>query len=304
MYLSIIVPSYNTKEITLRCLESLVELNNFKAGQDFEVIIVDNASLDGSVDEIRQSYPQFKLIANDANLGYSKANNIGIKSSSDTPYVLFLNSDTVVPEDTLNRSVQYMDQHPDIGVLSCKVELWSGELDLDAHRGFPTPWVSITRLLGLNRHFPKSRLFNKYNQGWKDMNQVHDVDSVVGAFMLVRRSVGESIGWWDEDYFLNGEDIDFCYRVKEKGFKVVYYPDVKITHYRGASKGTRVETQGVSKANREGKLRVANASVNSMRIFYDKHLRSKYPKMISMLVDLGIVALHKLREIKVKLKTR
>ncbi len=304
MKLSIIITSYNTSEITKKCLDSLIHLSDFELGKDFEVIVVDNSSTDGSVEEIRSQYPQVKLIANKDNLGFSKANNIGVKNTCNTPYILFLNPDTIVPSGTLSQTVQYLDEHDDIGVLTCKVELWSGKLDWDAHRGFPTPWAAFTRLIGINKIFSQSRIFNQYNQGWKDMNTIHEVDSVVGAFMLIPRRIGDEISWWDEDYFLNGEDIDFCYRVREKGYKVVYYPPVKIIHYRGASKGTRTESQSITHASNEGKLRVANASVDAMSIFYHKHLRNKYPKIVNIFVEGGLWGIRLIREYKIRHKVK
>ena len=306
MYLNlfIIITSFNTRAITCKCLDSLLKLNDFKLGLNFEVILVDNASSDDSVEFIKINYPLIKVIKNKENLGFSKANNIGVRNTCNTPYILFLNPDTIVPSRTLNQTIQYIDEHDDIGVLTCAVELWSGKLDWDAHRGFPTPWVALTRLIKLNSLFPNSKLFNLYNQGWKNINTIHEVDSVVGAFMLVPRKIGELIGWWDEDYFLNGEDIDFCYRVKEKGYKVVYYPPVKIIHHRGASKGTRTESQSITHASSEGKLRVANASIDSMSIFYNKHLRNKYPRIMNVFVDVGLLGIRLIRKYKIRQKIK
>ncbi|PIZ54049.1 glycosyl transferase family 2 [Candidatus Uhrbacteria bacterium CG_4_10_14_0_2_um_filter_41_7] len=298
--LSIIIVSYNTRELTVDCLRSLYAETK---EVEFEVIVVDNNSTDKSEEAILENFPQVHLLALDENLGFAGGNNLGVKEAQGRR-LLLLNPDTIVPSRTLNQTIQYIDEHDDIGVLTCAVELWSGKLDWDAHRGFPTPWVALTRLIKLNSLFPNSKLFNLYNQGWKNINTIHEVDSVVGAFMLVPRKIGELIGWWDEDYFLNGEDIDFCYRVKEKGYKVVYYPPVKIIHHRGASKGTRTESQSITHASSEGKLRVANASIDSMSIFYNKHLRNKYPRIMNVFVDVGLLGIRLIRKYKIRQKIK
>ncbi len=300
--LSIIILSYNTQEILGNCLASLVTLQNVQIGKDFEVVVVDNASSDGSAHYVAEHFPQVKLVLNETNLGFSKANNVGVQATSDTPYVLFLNSDTIVPEGTLDETLRYIEKHPDVGVLTCRVELWSGGLDWDSHRGLPTPWASLTRLLGLAKRFPRSKLFNQYYRGWEDMESIHGVDAVVGAFMLLPRTVGEQIGWWDEDYFLNGEDIDFCFQVTKRGYKVVYYPHVHIVHYRGASKGTRSETRKISKASYTQKKTFSVATMDAMQMFYNKNLRGNYPWILNVLVDIGITLLKKVRLIKVRLK--
>lgn len=299
--LSIVILSYNTLEVTRQCLQSLRKLTDLTINQDFEVIVVDNDSRDGSSEMIKTEFPEVKLIESKENLGFARGNNLGVKYTDPKGgYVLFLNSDTIVPTGTLVHMLRFMEEHPDVGLSTCKVVLVSGEMDMDSHRGFPTPWVSFTRLTGLCRLFPKSRLFNYYYQGWKDLNTTHEVDCVVGAFMLVARHVGEKFNWWDEDYFLNGEDIEFCFQVKKAGFKVMYHPDVSITHYRGASKGTRKETQKISKASREGKVRSVQAGVDAMQLFYNKHYRTESSILVNGIVDLGLLLLRVKRRLLLK----
>ena len=302
MRLSIIIISYNTKDVTLNCLNSLADVTDLTWGTDFEVIVVDNGSKDESVRAIRQQFPLVKMIETGENLGFSKGNNVGVKATKpETEYVLFLNSDTTVPTGTLSKMLEHMDADSNIGLSTCKVNLWDGSFDWDSHRGFPTPWASLTRLTGLSKIFPKSQFYNQYNQGWKDLTVSHEVDSIVGAFMLIRRDVGEKIGWWDEDYFLNGEDIDMCFQTKKAGYKVMYFPDCSITHFRGASKGTRKEGEKLSSASRQGKVLVARSSVNAMQLFYDKHLRSEYNVMVNTAVDIGIWLLNLKRVFRQKL---
>ncbi|PJA38568.1 hypothetical protein CO180_03245, partial [candidate division WWE3 bacterium CG_4_9_14_3_um_filter_41_6] len=141
------------------------------------------------------------------------------------------------------------------------------------------------------------------NQGWKDLNVAHEIDSAVGAFMFMRRDVGENIGWWDEDYFLNGEDLDLCFQTKKAGYKVMYFPDCSITHFRGASKGTRKEGEKLSSASKDGKLLVARSSVNAMEIFYNKNLRSRYNGFVNMMVDFGLMLLRWKRVFLRKVRT-
>lgn len=303
MKLSIIIVSYNTRDVTHQCLESLRQVTDLTWGTDFEVIVVDNGSSDDSVGMITQSFPMVELIEAGENLGFSKGNNRGLPSlNPSSEYVLFLNSDTTVPSSTLSTMIKHMDENPAIGISTCKVVLQSGLIDWDCHRGFPTPWAAVTRLTGLSKVFPGSKLFNQYNQGWKNLNLSHEIDSVVGAFEFVRREVGEKIEWWDEDYFLNGEDIDLCFKTKQAGFTVMYFPDCLITHFRGASKGTRREGQKLSTASKEGKILVARSSVDSMEIFYNKHLRKRYNLLVNWYVDLGLWILRQKRVVLRKLK--
>lgn len=287
--LSIIILSYNTLELTRQCLQSLVNLKDLTIGKDFEVVVVDNASSDGSLQMIAQEFPQVKLVVSKKNLGFSRGNNLGLKHiSSSSDYVLFLNSDTVVPSGTLSQMLEFMDQDRSIGMSTCKVMLWVGGVDLDCHRGLQTPWAALTHFVRLDKIFPKSRLFAQYYQTWKDLNETHEVDAVLGAFMLCRREALEKVGNWDEDFFFYGEDLDFCRRFQTAGYKIVYYPHVTITHYKGASSGIKKESRGVTQASRETKERVLRESTRAMRLFYDKHMKDKYPWLVDWLVYGGI----------------
>ncbi|MBU1110194.1 glycosyltransferase family 2 protein [Patescibacteria group bacterium] len=289
MKLSVIILSYNTAALTSQCLDSLVRLTDLRIRKDFEVIVVDNNSSDNSVTVIKNQFPKVKLVASSKNLGFSRGNNLGLQYiTPETPYILFLNSDTAVPNGTLSAMLSLMVRDNSIGVATCKVMLWNNKIDMDCHRGFPTPWVALTRLTELHKLFPHSRLFNRYFMGWEDMNSTHEIDSAVGAFMLIPRTVGEKIGWWDEDYFLNGEDIDFCYRVKQLGFKVIYHPEATITHYRGASKGTRKESKDISQASSKTKQTVTTSGIDAMGLFYRKHLKEKYPNVVNRAIETGL----------------
>lgn len=298
MKLAIVTISYNTKDVLRNCLQSLRDIDDLEINKDFHVIVAENGSSDGSLEMLQTEFPDITLQNNNANIGFSRGNNSCLPYVHEScEYVLFLNSDTTVPTGTLSEMLDFMDNHRDVGLSTCKVMLTNGDIDWDCHRGFPTAWVALTRILGLNRVFPQSKMFNQYYQGWKDMNTTHEIDACVGAFMLVRKKVGNEIEWWDEDYFLNGEDIDFCYCVKEKGYKVMYHPKVTIMHYRGVSKGTRKESKKLSNAQRKRKEMVAHASVDAMQLFYNKHYRSKDPWIVNTVVDgmLKVLRLYRVR---------
>jgi len=226
---------------------------------------------------------KLKIIVNKKNEGFSRANNIGVKESSGR-YVLFLNSDTVVPEKTVEYMVNFMDSHNDAGAATCFVRMANGQLDDAAHRGFPTPWNALCHFSGLSRIFPQSMFFNGYHLAWKDLKKMHEIDALAGAFMIVRREAGEQVGWWDEDYFFYGEDLDFCYMLKENGWKIYFVPEVEILHLKGASSGIKKESQQISKASLETKRWVTNQRFNAMKTFYKKHYVNKYPYFLTSLV--------------------
>lgn len=289
--LSIVIVSYNTKKLTAECIESIVK--NVK-DITYEIIVVDNNSPDNSGVELKKlekKISSLRVIASSANLGFSKGNNLGIKKSSGR-LVLFLNPDTVVHPKTIETMVKFMDEHPDAGAATCKLELPSGGIDEASHRGFPTPWNAFCHFSKLERVFPKSRLFAGYTQGWKNLEVTHQVDAIVGAFMIVPRKIGEEIKWWDEDYFFYGEDLDFCYKLGEKGSKIYYVPGVSILHYGGVSSGIKKKTQEITTANIETVRKVQNARFSAMKIFYTKHYINKYPKIVNYLVFKGIDYIH------------
>lgn len=293
--LSIIILSYNTKELTKECLQSLLISAgvNRKSPQgcSLEIIVVDNASSDGSVEMVREEFKDVKLIANKENLGYTRGNNKGVKETRGR-YILFLNTDTVVYPETLETMIEFMDRHKDAGAATCRVELPNGKLDDSCHRGFPTPWRSFCHFSGLSTLFPKLAWFSGYSMSYKDLNKIHEIDSCSGAFIIVRHEAGEKINWWDEDFFWYGDDLDFCYRLKEKGWRVYFVPTVKILHYKGVSGGIKSISKHLTQATRETRLRVTNARFEAMKIFYKKHYFNKYPKLITWLVMQGINLKH------------
>ncbi len=296
MDLSVIIVNFNTKDLLRQCLNTLMLANEalMNANKRMEIFVVDNTSVDGSTGMVKRIFPQVKLIVNKKNLGFAKANNLAIKESSGR-YLLFLNPDTVVPEKILPTIIQFMDGNPEAGVSTCFVELVSGGMDPDCHRGFPTPWASFCFFTKLEKLFPRSRFFGQYHQTWKDLGKTHEIDACCGAFMMVRRKAMKEVGIWDEDFFFYGEDLDWCYRFKEKGWKVMFYPHVKIIHHKGASSGMKKLSQEVTTATRESKRRARKASTDAMRIFYNKHYRQKYPFFVTWAVMFGVKLMEKIR---------
>ncbi len=285
MKLSIIIISYNTRDFLQKCLASLRE--NISKKIEYEVIVVDNDSKDDSIEMVKKEFPEVILIKNERNLGFAKANNVGLKKAKGD-YVLFLNSDTVVPKNTIEYMLNFMDKNANVGASTCKVLLVNGQIDDASHRGFPTPWNAICHFSNLSKIFPKVKLFNGYNLSFMDLNSVHKIDALAGAFMLVRRKAGQDANWWDEDYFFYGEDIDFCYQLRKKGWDVYYVPDVSILHYKGVSGGIKKISSGITTADKKTRQLVTNARFEAMKIFYKKNYEDKYPKFLTKLVMLGI----------------
>jgi GT2 family glycosyltransferase len=289
--LSIIIVNYNAREFLKECITSIME--NVKT-ISYEIIVVDNNSSDGSSEMARKEFPRIKLIANKVNSGFSKANNQGVKISAESNYVLFLNPDTIVKKMTLEKMIIFMDSHKDAGASTCSLIMLDGKMDDATHRGFPTPWNAFCHFSGIEKMFPKSKLFSGYSLGWMNLNSTHQIDVLAGAFMLVRRRAGEEVKWWDEDYFFYGEDIDFCYMLKQKGWKIYYVPDCFITHYKGVSGGIKAVSKKITTASQETKRRSTKWRFEAMRIFYKKHYRQKYPKILNLLVNAGIAIKEKI----------
>ncbi|HZJ18483.1 MAG TPA: glycosyltransferase family 2 protein [Patescibacteria group bacterium] len=296
--LSIIIVSYNTKNFVPDCLTSI---HKTIKKNTFEVFIVDNASTDNSSEDAekfikQKGYKNMFVLKNKINLGFSKANNLGVKKSKGR-YVLFLNPDTVIHEETIDFLIDYMNQNKDVGALTCKLSMPNGKIDDASHRGFPTPWNSLTHFLKLGKVFSKSRLFSGYSQGWKNLSKTHEIDALAGAFMLTRREAGEEVKWWDEDYFFYGEDLQFCLDLAKKGWKIMYIPKVSILHYKGVSGGLKKVSQKITTASKETRKRATKARFNAMKIFYKKNYQNKYPAPINWLVFSGIALKEKISSI-------
>lgn len=285
MDLSVIVVSYNTCQLLDDCLGSLLSADAPPGGM--EIIVVDNASADGSVEMVSGKYPQVILLPCNENLGFSAANNRG-SAVARGEYLLFLNSDTVVESNALANPLAYLRENPQIGALTVRLVYPNGERDPDNHRGFPTPWNAMCHFSGLSRLFPRSPRFNGYFLSYEDFSQVHGVPVIAGSYMMMPRALDQQLGGWDETYFFYGEDIDYCYRIHAAGYEIVYFPLVEVLHYKGASSGLRKESADVARPPKETRIKVARESIRAMQIFYSKFYRDKYPKPVTALVLAGI----------------
>jgi len=283
--LSVIILNYNTKDLLKECLDSVKKTEN--DGYSIEVIVVDNASTDGSPAIIKKNFPEFKLIVNPKNVGFAAGCNRGLRESNGR-YILFLNSDTKVTKEAFKKMISFMDKDEQVGASSPKTMLFSGGMDPDCHRGFPTPWASFCYFLGLEKLFPKSKIFGQYHKFYLDLNKAHEIDAGFGTFMFVRKTALDEVGSWDEKYFFYGEDLDLFYRIKKAGWKIMFFPEPIVFHHKGASSGLRKESKKVSRASREIRVKTAKASIKAMEIFYKKFYQDKYPRFITWLIILGI----------------
>ncbi len=285
MILTIIVVSYNTKDYTLKCLRSIKEQHH--SLDDIEVIVVDNSSIDGSVEAIQNDFPWVILIKNKNNLGFAAANNIGLQKAKGK-LILLLNSDTVLLYDTLDVMINIFAENKNIGAATARLELPDKSLDLASHRGFPTPWNALTYFLGLERIFPNTAIFSGYHQTFKDFNLIHEVDAISGACFFVRSQVVKQVGLLDERFFMYAEDIDWCIRIKEAGWKIYFNPNAKVVHFKKRSgREKENEIRGNLKASTI-RMKTENHFYETMKVFYDKHYKNRYPKIVNQVVLFGI----------------
>ena len=276
MDLSIIIVNYNVRYFLEQCLHSVEQaVDKLKEGEaDAEVFVVDNNSVDGSVGEVRLKFPLVKIIENRENAGFSRANNQAIAQSSGR-YVLLLNPDTVVEEDTFRKCIEFMDSHPDAGALGVKMIDGKGAFLPESKRALPTPLVSFYKMFGLTSLFPRSRRFGKYHLGYLDNDKTHDVDVLAGAFMFIRKETLEKTGYLDETFFMYGEDIDLSYRITQAGYRNYYFPGTTIIHYKGES-------------TKKGSLNYVKMFYQAMIIFAGKHFSSRKARTFSLLINMAI----------------
>ena len=282
---SVIILNYNAEKFLRETLKSV----QMQKGITQEIIVVDNNSSDNSRAMVKKEFPGVRWVQRDTSLGFSAGNNAGLPFAHGE-YVLFLNPDASFTKGSdLRKCLDKLASDNSIGTLTGRVNLvLTGGIDETCHRGFPTPWAGFTHFAGLSKLFPNVPLFNHYTKRYLGYTTEHEIDAVGGMFMLMRRSVGESVGWWDEDYPLYGEDIDFCYRLHEAGYRNLYWPTVTILHYKGVTTGMSKQSGSVSTAKKDTIRRVKGWSIQAMEIFYRKHYVQKYPFFINWLVFLGI----------------
>lgn len=271
MELSVIIVNYNVKHFLEQCLHSVQKATETI---EAEIFVVDNNSVDGSAQLVREKFPHIHFIKNKENVGFSKANNQAIRQAKGK-YILLLNPDTVVEENTFQKVLHFMDEHPDAGGLGVKMIDGKGNFLPESKRGLPTPWVAFYKMFGISRLFPKSKKFGKYHLSYLDENEIHEVEVLAGAFMLLRKSVLDKIGLLDETFFMYGEDIDLSYRITQAGYKNYYFPETTIIHYKGES-------------TKKGSLNYVKVFYNAMIIFARKHFSSGRAGLFSLLIHLAI----------------
>jgi len=271
MKLSIIIVNYNVEHFLEQCLQSV---RKACSGLEAEIFVVDNNSVDGSVKMVKEKFPEVNLIENRKNTGFSKANNQAINICKGE-YVLLLNPDTVVEDDTFIKITSFMDEHQEAGGLGVKMLDGKGKFLPESKRGLPTPSAAFFKIFGLAKLFPKSKIFGKYHLGFLDKNKIHEIEILSGAFMLVRKTAIEKTGLLDESFFMYGEDIDLSYRIIEAGYKNYYYPETRIIHYKGES-------------TKKGSANYVFMFYNAMIIFARKHFSQKNARMLSSLIKFAI----------------
>lgn len=270
--LTVVVVNYNVRDLLRDCLRSL---QASRCRFRFEVIVVDNCSTDGSAGMVRTEFPNVRLIESPRNDGFAAANNRGIRAAPSSRYVMLLNPDTVVPPDGLERLMEFMDAHPEAGVVGPKLVKGDGSLDLACRRSFPNPRIAFYHAFKLDKLFPRSPEFARYNLTFLDEDALSEVDCVVGAAMLVRSEAIEQAGLLDESFFMYGEDLDWAFRIHQQGWRVFYNPSVVIVHYKGQS-------------SRQRSVRSILAFYDAMVIFHRKHYAARTPFAVNWAIFAGI----------------
>ena len=278
MKLSIVIVNYNVKyfleQALLSAYKAAKRMSGAKPGWDTDIWVVDNNSTDGSLEMLEHRFPGVKLIANKKNTGFSVANNQAIRESN-AEYILLLNPDTVVEEDTFLKTVEFMDAHPDAGGLGVKMVDGQGVFLPESKRGFPSPAVAFFKISGLSKVFPKSKLFGRYHLGFLSKNQTNEVDVLAGAFMLLRKKTLDEIGLLDETFFMYGEDIDLSYRIVKAGYKNYYFADTRIIHYKGES-------------TKKSSVNYVFVFYKAMIIFAQKHFSKNKALLFSIFLNIAI----------------
>lgn len=277
--LSIIIVNYNVRDFLHH---ALVSLKKAMKGIRGEIIVVDNASDDGSIEMVRRRFAKVHLIANKTNLGFARANNLGLKRARGK-FLLLINPDTIVQEDTLRVMVKFFAENPDVGLAGCKILNPDGTFQLACRRSFPRPWVALTKMTGLSALFPRSRFFGKYNLTYLNPDETYELDAVSGSFMMVRREAYEQVGGLDEDFFMYGEDLDWCYRIQQAGWKNYYVHSTQIIHYKGES-------------TKRSDLNEIRTFYQAMHLFVQKHLSGS--RMFAFLIRAAISVSSRLAMIK------
>jgi N-acetylglucosaminyl-diphospho-decaprenol L-rhamnosyltransferase len=274
---SIVILNYNTREHLRTCLESIAREGSTTLSDgsfDAEVLVVDNASHDGSADMVAAEFPNVRLIRSPRNGGFAYGNNQALRvSRGDT--ILILNPDALLPRGSIAALLGRLEQHPEAGVIGPKLLRPNGSMHLACRRSFPTPAIAFYRISGLSRLFPHSPTFGRYNLTFADPDLPMEVDSVCGACMLIRHSVIDRVGRLDERFFMYGEDLDWCLRIRSAGWTVRYEPSIVVRHQHGA-------------ASRKRALRTTFHFFRAMDLFYRKHYIRRYHPLVTGAVRTAI----------------
>lgn len=268
MELSVVIVNYNVKAYLEQCLHTVEKAIAGIAG---EVFVVDNQSTDGSVELVREKFPWVRLIANQDNVGFSRANNQAIREAQGD-YVLLLNPDTVVGEDVFRKVIDFMNAHPKAGGLGVKMIDGTGHFLPESKRGLPTPQVAFFKIIGLTRLFPKSRLFGRYHLGHLPENEAAPIEILSGACMFLRKRTLDEVGLLDESFFMYGEDIDLSYRITLGGYENWYFPEARIIHYKGES-------------TKKSSVNYVFVFYNAMAIFAKKHFTARSAGIFPLLIN-------------------
>ncbi len=272
---SVVIVNYNVCEFLVQAIRSVQQASR---NLTTEIWVVDNNSIDDSVETVRRDFPNVHVIANQENAGFGTANNQAIQQSRGE-FVFILNPDTIVQEDTLEKMVAFMGSHPDCGALGCQILNPDGTFAPESRRAFPTPQIAFWRMTGLGRLFPKSRRFGGYNMTYLPVDEANEVDALSGSCMLTRREalVGRrGAGLFDEDFFMYGEDLDLCFRIQQAGWSIWYTPETRIIHYKGES-------------TKKGEIRYVRLFYGAMLLFIEKHLQEQHSTSLASLLRVAIM---------------
>lgn len=298
---SVIINNYNTKELLKSCINNLLAQD-----VDLEIIVSDSGSTDGSGRMITKEFGGDRrvVLIERGNTGISHGYNLALQKATGD-YYLYLGTDAFPNEEVLKGLMDYFDDQSSslVGMGTAKLVTRDGSLDMDAHRGVLTPWTAFTHFTGLEKVFPSSKAFGGYFLTYEEMDKPHEIGSCISHFMFVQKEAQQKVGVWDEQFFVFGEDLDFCYRMRETGYKIMYLPQWEVLHYKGAGIG-RKSTKDISNAStisESTKKILSTERTRAMRLYFDKHLKDKYPKIVVCLVYLGIELLEKLRCLEVRL---
>jgi GT2 family glycosyltransferase len=273
--LDVVILNYNRGDLLRVCVSSVLQS---RSEHTINAWVVDNASTDDSAMIVAREFPSVQLVRNQHNSGFAAGNNLALQRILDdhsSDFVMLLNNDTVVEPDALDLLVDYLEQHGDVGAVGPKLLLLDGSLDLACRRSFPTPEISFYRMTGLSRVFPNSPRFGRYNLSYLDVDTETEVDALVGAAMVLRTDVVREVGLLDEAFFMYGEDLDWCYRIKSFGWRIVYYPRAVIHHHKRAASTRRA-------------IPSIRAFYDAMRIFHRKHYAQRTLAPLNWLIELGI----------------